>query len=86
MSFREDLAKGLVNYEGEDADYFSQPGALFRLMSAEQRQALFDNTARCVCDVPREIQLRHIRNCRQADAAYGEGVAKALGIALDEVG
>ena len=30
----------------EDTDYYSQPGALFRLMSAEQQNALFGNTAR----------------------------------------
>ena len=69
----------------EDADYFSQPGALFRLMSPEQQQALFRNTACCIADIPREIQLRHIRHCFQADPAYGEGIANALGIAMSEV-
>ena len=68
----------------EDSDYFSQPGALFRLMSPAQRQVLFDNTARSIGDAPREIQLRHVRHCLQADPAYGEGVAKALGIAVSE--
>ena len=29
-----------------DDDYYSQPGALFRQMTAEQQQTLFDNTAR----------------------------------------
>ena len=29
-----------------DEDYYSQPGALFRLLSSEARQRLFDNTAR----------------------------------------
>ena len=69
----------------EDTDYYSQPGALFRLMTAEQQQALFDNTARSIGDAPREIQLRHIRNCTQADPAYGAGIAEALGIASEEV-
>ncbi|MCC7525985.1 MAG: hypothetical protein IT250_14250, partial [Chitinophagaceae bacterium] len=31
------------------------------------------------------IQIRHIRNCSKADPAYGEGVAKALGITMKEV-
>jgi len=70
----------------EDADYYSQPGALFRLMTPVQRQILFENTARSVGGAPREIQLRHIGNCAKADPAYGEGVAKALGIALGELG
>jgi catalase len=69
-----------------DADYYSQPGALFRLMRPEQKQALFDNTARSVGGAPREIQLRHIANCTKADRAYGEGVAKALGIGMNERG
>jgi catalase len=69
-----------------DTDYFSQPGALFRLMTPAQQQALFDNTARSIGDAPRDIQLRHIRNCMQADPAYGAGVAKALGIAANEAG
>ena len=62
-----------------DEDYYSQPGALFRLMTPEQKQQLFDNTARSIGGATREIQLRHIENCRKADPAYGEGVAKALG-------
>ena len=48
------------------------------------RDRLFENTARSIGDAPREVQLRHIRNCFKADPAYGEGVAKALGIAASE--
>jgi catalase len=68
----------------EDADYYSQPGALFRLMTAAQRQALFENTARSIGGAPREIQLRHVAHCLKADRAYGEGVARALGIPTSE--
>ena len=64
----------------EDTDYYSQPGALFRLMNPAQQQVLFENTARSVGGAPKEIQLRHIRNCMKADPAYGDGVARALGI------
>ena len=69
----------------EDDDYYSQPGLLFRLMSAGQKQALFENTARAMGDAPEEIKIRHIGNCLKADRAYGEGVAKALGITMSEV-
>lgn len=69
----------------EDDDYFSQPGDLFRLMTPEQQQTLFDNTARSIGEVPRHIQLRHIRHCLKADPAYGKGIADALGIPLSEV-
>jgi len=64
----------------EDTDYFSQPGALFRLMTPEQQQVLFDNTARAMGDASVAIKERHIGNCTQADPAYGAGVRKALGL------
>ena len=35
---------------------------------------------------PKEIKIRHIGNCLKADPAYGEGVARALGIAMSEIG
>lgn len=68
-----------------DEDYYTQPGLLFKLMTPEQQQALFGNTARDMGDAPKEIKLRHIKHCMKADAAYGEGVAKALGISLGEI-
>jgi catalase len=69
----------------QDDDYYSQPGLLFRLMTAAQKQVLFENTARAMGDAPKEIKVRHIGNCLKADPAYGEGVAKALGIPIGEV-
>jgi len=61
-----------------DEDYFSQPGALFRLMSDVQKQALFDNTARALDGVSDPIRKLHIEHCTKADPAYGQGVAAAL--------
>ncbi|MCE5217655.1 catalase [bacterium] len=69
----------------EDEDYYSQPGLLFRLMSPEQQKALFGNTGRAMGDAPHEVKVRHIGNCLKADPAYGQGVAKALSIPLEEV-
>jgi catalase len=66
----------------EDEDYFRQAGDLFRLMTPAQQQLLFDNTARAMGDVPQDIKMRHIRHCQQADPAYGQGIASALGISL----
>ncbi len=68
------------NHREDDDDYYTQPGNLFRLMSSEQQQALFDNTARAMGDAPEEIKRRHISNCAKADPAYGAGVTKALGL------
>ena len=67
-----------------DDDYYSQPGDLFRLMPAEEQQLLFENTARAMGDSDLFIKQRHVRNCYKADPAYGTGVAKALGIDLQE--
>ena len=69
------------DFRQDDADYYAQPRALFKLMSPAQQQVLFDNTARAMGDAPDPIKLRHIGNCTQCDPAYGEGVAKALGLA-----
>lgn len=65
-----------------DDDYFTQAGDLFRLMSSDQQQALFGNTARAMGDAELFIKQRHVRNCHAADPAYGAGVAAALGIDL----
>ncbi|NLY42307.1 MAG: catalase [Desulfovibrionales bacterium] len=73
------------NAREDDADYYTQPGKLFRLMSPEQQEVLFGNTARNMGDAPEEIKIRHIKNCLQADPAYGAGVAKALGIDMAKV-
>ncbi len=73
------------SHREDDDDYYSQPGALFRMMSPEQQQVLFENTARAMGDAPKEIKVRHIANCLKADKAYGEGVAGALEIPVSEV-
>ena len=67
----------------EDADYYSQPGDLFRLMTEEEKQALFDNTAASLGGASLPIQEKHVANCSRADVAYGRGIAKALGINSD---
>ncbi len=64
----------------EDDDYYSQPARLFQLMTKDEQQVLFENTARAMGDAPDEIKKRHIANCSKADPAYGAGVAKALGL------
>lgn len=69
----------------EDDDYYSQPGALFNLMNEQQKQALFANTAESIGGASSDIQKRHIRHCLKAAQAYGEGIAKALGISLTEL-
>ena len=68
-----------------DDDYYSQPGDLFRLMTHEQQKVLCENTARHMNgEVELFIMQRHVRNCYKADPEYGKGMAKALGISLED--
>ena len=76
----------VYNYDERelDSDYYTQPGKLWRLMSAEDQKATCENTARAMGDAEVFIKQRHIRNCHRADPSYGEGIAKALGLSLAE--
>lgn len=62
----------------EDSDYYSQPRALFRLMSTEQQQQLFGNIARHIGSVPQEIIDQALAHFEQIDPAYAAGVRQAL--------
>jgi catalase len=62
-----------------DEDYYSQPGALFRLMSPAQQQLLIDNIVGAMRGVPEAIVRRQLVHFRKADQAYGDGVAMGLG-------
>ncbi len=68
-----------------DEDYYTQPGNLFRLMPIEEKELLFENTARAMEGVEQFIKIRHIMNCYKADPDYGKGVAKALNIPINEI-
>lgn len=70
------------DFRQDDDDYFSQPRALFHLMTPEQQQVLFTNTANAMGDALDFIKYRHIRNCYLCDPVYGEGVAAALGMTV----
>lgn len=73
------------DYRADDDNYYEQPGKLFRLMDKAAQERLFDNTARNMQGTTVEVQKRHIRHCYLADPAYGEGVAKALGVDIKDV-
>lgn len=66
----------------EDNDYYSHAGALFRLMNAEQQALLIDNIAGTLKGVSDDVVQRQLQHFFKADPAYGEGIAKALGIKL----
>ena len=66
-------------------DDYTQPGNLYRLMSAEQKQQLIDNLVGAMKDVPKFIQVRQIGHFYKADPEYGSRVAQGLGIGIQEV-
>jgi catalase len=63
-----------------DEDYYSQAGALFRLMTQEKKALLFGNIGRHMAGVPENIVARQLEHFRRADPGYAAGVAAALGI------
>lgn len=61
-----------------DEDYYSQPGALFRLFNEQERERLFTNIADAMDGIPQEIMERQIVHFERADPAYGAGVRAEL--------
>ena len=72
------------NHRDGNEDY-SQPGALYRLMNADQKSQLIGNLVSVLKTVPRFIQLRQIGHFFKADADYGTRVAEGLGIKTGEI-
>ena len=57
---------------------YTQPGNLYRLMNADQKQQLIDNLVGAMKDVPRFIQERQVGHFFKADPEYGKRVAEGL--------
>ena len=68
---------GRFDFRGQEDDY-TQPGNLFRLMTIEAKQNLFDNLAGPLSGVTDEILERQLRQFDLADPDYGRGVRAAL--------
>jgi catalase len=66
----------------EDTDYYSHAGALFRLMSADQKALLISNIADAMAGVSSDVVQRQLQHFFKADPAYGQGIAAALGVQL----
>lgn len=73
-----DAFPGRWDFPNTDEDYFGQARALFLLMGAEQRAALFANTARALDGVSKEVVNRHVQHCFSCHPEYGSGVENAI--------
>jgi catalase len=72
-----------ARYDHRDGnDDYTQAGDLFRLMTPEEQQRLIDNIVAPLSTVPQYIQERQIVHFYKADPAYGEGVARGLGLSV----
>ena len=71
------------HYQREGHDDYTQPGNLFRLMTAEEQGRLFPNISEAMQGVPEDIVQRQLRHFYKADSAYGQGVAKAVGLEIE---
>lgn len=73
-------------YDHRDGnDDYSQPGALFRLMSDGQKAQLFGNIAQAMEGVPQRIKARQLVHFYRADPDYARGVAERLGMDIDRI-
>jgi len=68
---------------GVDDDYV-QPGDLYRLMDDGQKRRLVENIVSSLKKAPEAIQRKMVEHFRGADPAYGDGVAKGLGLKTSE--
>ncbi len=68
----------------DGADGYTQPGALFQLMSADQKAQLFSNIADAMAGVPEPIMARQLVHFYRADPAYGRGVAEKIGLDMNK--
>jgi catalase len=66
-------------------DDYRQTGDLFRLMSASQKEQLFDNIKAAMDGVPMEIVKRQVAHFYRADRDYGIGVATRMGISAKDL-
>ncbi len=64
---------------------YYQAGDLYRLMEADKKTLLIENTARDIWPVTKNIKYRHAAHCYIADVEYGTRIAEALELDLEHV-
>ena len=65
-------------YDDENMDVYTQPRALYNLMSEDQQARLHGNMARAMDGVPEEIIDRWLGHLEKVDERYAEGVRSEL--------
>jgi len=65
-------------FDNRDEDNFTPAGNLFRIMSRDQQQQLFDNIAGGLVHATLSAQERMLNQFAQADETYADGVRAAM--------
>ncbi|MBX7220704.1 MAG: catalase [Blastocatellia bacterium] len=79
------LAGAAGRYAPSHDDDFEQPGALYRVLSDEEKARLVENLTGHLKHAERSIQVRQVKQFYRADTDYGTRVAQGLGIDVAEI-
>ena len=60
----------------QDNDFYTQPGDLYRLLPADEKDRLTSNFTAATADVPEPIRIRAIARFYQADEHCGKEMAR----------
>ena len=78
-------ANSVMSEGANKAEEGEHAGALFRLMTEEQKSLLVSNIAGAMAGVSSDVVDRQLQHFYKADPAYGEAIAKLLNVQLNEV-
>ncbi|MFI3246977.1 MAG: catalase [Ferrimonas sp.] len=73
-----DIEGFMGRYDKTQEEDYAQAGDLFRMMSAEQQQALFETIAGTLSQTTDAVQQRMLAHFEQCDPAYGKGIRTAI--------
>lgn len=66
------------DFREEDNDYYTQPGDLYRLLTAEEKERLCQNIKATMEGVPDNVKKLQIEHFKKADPAYGKRVEELV--------
>ncbi len=73
-----ELDGAVQRYGYDDEDYYSQPRALFSIMSDSQKEALFNNIVDSWCGVEESVRQRCLAHFEKISPDYAMGVKRVL--------
>lgn len=77
--------EGAADHYEQDHDFYTQPGDLYRLLPADEKDRLTSNFTAATADVPEHIRIRAIARFYQADENCGKDMARKTGIDIHKI-